>query len=72
MNYELTIQQSFAKLRWIWGSNFVGERMDQASMNMEERRAFYRRGGGSPKGGVRQPLGENLLLFMVVTPSSWW
>jgi hypothetical protein len=37
-------------------------------MNMEEREAFYRRGGGSPKGGVRQPLGENLLLFMVVTP----
>jgi hypothetical protein len=39
-------------------------------MNMEERGAFYRRGGGSPKGGVCQPLGENLFLFMVVTPSS--
>jgi hypothetical protein len=72
MNYELTIRQSFAKLRRIWGSNFVGERRNQANMNMEERGAFYRRGGGSPKGGVRQPLGENLLLFMVVIPSSWW
>jgi hypothetical protein len=72
MNYELTVRQSFNKLRWIWGSNFAGEKRDHASMNMEERGAFYRRGVGSPKGGVRQPLGENLLLFMVVTPSSWW
>jgi hypothetical protein len=55
MNYELKIWQSFAKLRRIWGSNFVGESMDQASMNMEERGAFYRRGGGSPKGGVHSP-----------------
>jgi hypothetical protein len=28
--------------------------------------------GAAPRGGVRQPLGENLVLFMVVTPSSWW
>jgi hypothetical protein len=55
MNYELTIRQSFAKLRWIWGSNFAGEGKNQASMNMEERGAFYRRGGGSPLGGVRRP-----------------
>jgi hypothetical protein len=33
-----------------------------------EEGSFYRRGGGRPKGGVRQPLGENLLLFMVVNP----
>jgi hypothetical protein len=50
VNLELTIRQSFAKLRQIWGSNFAGEGKDQASMNMEERGAFYRRGGGSPKG----------------------
>jgi hypothetical protein len=55
MNYELTIRQSFAKLRRIWGSNFAREGKDQASMNMEERGTFYRRGGGSPKRGVRSP-----------------
>jgi hypothetical protein len=71
MNYELTIRQSFAKLRRIWGSNFAGEGKDQASMNMEERGDFYRRGGAAPR-GCAQPLGEILLLFMVVTPSSWW
>jgi hypothetical protein len=55
MNYELTIRQNFTKLRQIWGSNLAGEGKDQASMNMEERGAFYRRGGGSPKRGVRSP-----------------
>jgi hypothetical protein len=41
----------------------------------EKRGSFYRRGGGSPKEGVAGQ-GEALLLFMVlfmvVTPSSWW
>jgi hypothetical protein len=55
MNYELTIRQSFAKLRRIWGSNFAGERKNQASMNMEERGAFYRRGEGSPLWGCAGP-----------------
>jgi hypothetical protein len=49
------------------GSNFAGEGKDQASMNMEERR------GQPPRGcrgeGAKEEL---LLLFMVVTPSSWW
>jgi hypothetical protein len=48
MNYKLTIRQSFATLRQIWGSNFAGEGKDQASMNIEERGAFYRRGGAAP------------------------
>jgi hypothetical protein len=76
VNLKLTIRQSFAKLRWIWGSNFAGEGKDQASMNMEERGTFYRRGGGSPKGVCAAPRrnspplhGGNPLL-MVVTPSS--
>jgi hypothetical protein len=42
-------------------------------MNMEERGAFYRR-GWQPQGVAGQ--GDCLLLFMVlfivVTPSSWW
>jgi hypothetical protein len=70
---ELTIRQSFTKPRWIWGNNFAGEGKDQACMNMEERGAFYRRGWAAPK---RWPAKEALLLFMVlfivVTPSSWW
>jgi hypothetical protein len=36
--------------RRIWGSNFAGEGKDQASMNMEERGAFYRRGWAAPRG----------------------
>jgi hypothetical protein len=71
---ELTIRQSFAKPRRIWGSNFSGEGKDQASLNMEERGTFYRRGWAAPRGVASQ--GEPLLLFMVlfivVTPSSWW
>jgi hypothetical protein len=78
MNYELKIQQSFAKPRWIWGSNFAGEGKDQASMNMEERGAFYRRGWAAPRGGrprrgsppLHGPLHCGNPLFMVVTPSS--
>jgi hypothetical protein len=41
-------------------------------MNIEERGAFYRRGGGSPLGVCTGPKEDLLLLFMVVTPSSWW
>jgi hypothetical protein len=76
VNVELTIWQSFAKLRRIWGSNFAGEGKDEASMNMEERWTFYRRGGGSPKGVCAAPrrnsppLHGGNPLFMVVTPSS--
>jgi hypothetical protein len=50
MNYELTIRQSFAKLRRIWGSNFAGEGKDQASMNMEERGPFIGEEGAAPRG----------------------
>jgi hypothetical protein len=43
-------------------------------MNMEERGAFYRTGWAAPRGVTGQ--GEFLLLFMVlfivVTLSSWW
>jgi hypothetical protein len=43
-------------------------------MNMEERGAFYMRGWAAPRRVASQ--GEPLLLFMVlfivVTPSSWW
>jgi hypothetical protein len=59
VNLKLTIQQSFAKPRWIWGSNFSGEGKDQAVWEEGEEGSFYRRGGGSP-------------FFMVVTPSSCW
>jgi hypothetical protein len=51
-------------------------RKDQASMNMEERGGFYRRGRGSPKGVCvaprrnSPPLHGGNPLFMVVTPSS--
>jgi hypothetical protein len=43
-------------------------------MNMEERGAFYRRGWAAPRGW---PAKERFLLlfmvlFIVVTPSSWW
>jgi hypothetical protein len=62
VNLELTIRQSFAKLRQIWGSNFAGERKDQASMNMEER--------GWP--AKERFLLLFMVLFIVVTPSSWW
>jgi hypothetical protein len=48
MNYELTIRQSFAKLRWIWGSNYAGEGKNQASMNMEERGTFIGEEGAAP------------------------
>jgi hypothetical protein len=72
MNYKLTIRSSFAKLRRIWGNNFAGEGKDQSSMNMEERGAFYTRGGGNPLGGCAGPKEELLLIIMVVTPSSWW
>jgi hypothetical protein len=41
-------------------------------MNMEERGPFIGE-DGQPQGGVcASPIGEKLLLFMVVTPSSWW
>jgi hypothetical protein len=40
INYKLTIRQSFAKLRKIWGSNIAGEGKDQGCMNMEERGPF--------------------------------
>jgi hypothetical protein len=35
-----------------------------------EKRAPFIGEEGQPQGGVRQPLGEIILLFMVVTPSS--
>jgi hypothetical protein len=37
-----------------------------------EKRAPFIREEGQPPRGLRQPKGEILLLFMVVTPSSWW
>jgi hypothetical protein len=74
---ELTIWQSFAKLRRIWGSNFAGAGKHQVSMNMEEKGAFYRRGWAAPRGCVCQPqrrktppLHGGNPLFMVVIPSS--
>jgi hypothetical protein len=39
-------------------------------MNMEERGAFYRRGGGNPLGGCASLKEVLFLLIMVVTPSS--
>jgi hypothetical protein len=40
-------------------------------MNMEEREPFIGEEGAAPR-GCAQPVGEILLLFMVLTPSSWW
>jgi hypothetical protein len=50
------------------------EGRDQECEKRDKRGSFYRRGGGSPLGGVRRPNEEFLLLFislfMMVTPSS--
>jgi hypothetical protein len=75
VNLELTIRQSFAKLRQIWGSNFAGEGKDQEVFEEGEEGSFYRRGRGSPLGewSVKErPLLLFMVLFIVVTPSSWW
>jgi hypothetical protein len=79
---ELTIWQSFAKLRRIWGSNFAGEERTNMCVTWRRGRGFYRRGGGSPPWGVRRPLGGGppphhggnplFIPFMVVTPSPTW
>jgi hypothetical protein len=63
MIYELTIRQSFTKLRRIWDSNFAGEEKDQASMNMEERGAFYRRVGAAHDTSKTYLLSRTLLLL---------
>jgi hypothetical protein len=42
MNYELQFQQSFAKLRRRWSSNYAGERGSRRC-EREERGTFYRR-----------------------------
>jgi hypothetical protein len=74
VNLELTIRQSFAKLRWIWGSNFAGAGKHPVSVNMKERGPFYRRGWAASRGvaGQGEPLLLFMVLFIVVTPSSWW
>jgi hypothetical protein len=75
VNLELTIRQSFAKLRRIWGSNFGRKGGDQEVCEEGEEGSFYRRGRGQPPRGVAgqgEPLLLFMVLFIVVTPSSWW
>jgi hypothetical protein len=72
MNYELQFRQSFAKLRRILGSNYAREGRIKKCVTWRRERGLYRGGGAAPKGW---PAKEALLLFMVVTPSSfpsWW
>jgi hypothetical protein len=72
MNYELQFRQSFAKLRRKLGSNYAREGRIQKCVTWRRGTGLYRRGGAAPKGW---PAKEGLLLFMVVTPSSfpsWW
>jgi hypothetical protein len=52
---ELTIRQSFAKPRRIWGSNFAGEGKNQKCVKLGGEGRFYRGGGGSPLGGCAGP-----------------
>jgi hypothetical protein len=59
MNYELKIRQSFAKLRRILGTNYVGKGRIK-SVRRGRRGILYRRGGGSPLGGAAAQ-GEILL-----------
>jgi hypothetical protein len=72
MNYKLQFRQSFAKPRRKLGSNYAREGRIKKCVTWRRGRGLYRRGGAAPKGW---PTKEGLLLFMVVTPSSfpsWW
>jgi hypothetical protein len=72
MNYELQFRQSFAKLRRILGSNCAREGRIKKCVTWRRGRGLYRGGGAAPMGW---PAKEVLLLFMVITPSSfpsWW
>jgi hypothetical protein len=72
MNYELQFRQSFAKQRQKLGSNYAREGRIKKCLTWRKGRGLYRRGGAAPKGLAGQ---GGLLLFMVVTPSSfpsWW
>jgi hypothetical protein len=72
MNYKLQFRQSFAKLRWILGSNYAREGRIKKCVTWRRGRGLYRGGGVSSKGWLAK---EALLLFMVVTPPSfpsWW
>jgi hypothetical protein len=75
VNLELTIRQSFAKPRRIWGSNFRRKGGDQEVFEEGEEGSFYRRGRGQPLGewpSNERPLLLFMVLFIVVTTSSWW
>jgi hypothetical protein len=50
MNYELTIRQSFAKLRRILGSNFAGERKGSCKHEHGGEGGLLIGEDGSPKG----------------------
>jgi hypothetical protein len=72
MNYELQFWQSFAKPRRKLGSNYAREGRIKKCLTWRRGRGLYKRGGAAPKGLASK---GGLLLFMVVTPSSfpsWW
>jgi hypothetical protein len=52
---ELTIRQSFAKPRRIWGSNYARKGKNQSVWNMEDEGGFYRGGEGSSPRGCTGP-----------------